>query len=305
MLDVLAENAKEKFEPPVQGVRRWRSMSPRHFPTACSKGSTTNLTANSSFMQAEIKAANVHVSTEWNLGRFELVSWVNSLLTSNFSKVEDFHTGEAYCQMMHCLYPSVVSIGRIKFQAKTLREYEENFKILQKAFEKVLPKKEIRVKELVERKFSIQWHFAKWFHAFFEKNKFDKDIRSYDAFERRGRLKMGSDSQSLMERSPKQRKLASLPGKSTLVPSPVAKPSSQKSVANVAQPHTVVEGVRVETEINKVLELKNQIQKLLKDIKDWCDKRNIEDPVSIIEQIAQLTSATEFKRERDCSGDKC
>ena len=37
--------------------------------------------------------------------RFELLSWVNSSLQSEFGKIEELGNGAAYCQFMDMLFP--------------------------------------------------------------------------------------------------------------------------------------------------------------------------------------------------------
>jgi RP/EB family microtubule-associated protein len=52
-------------------------------------------------------ATNVYstsVTTE-NLSRHEMLAWVNDCLQASFTKIEDMHKGDAYCQLMDLLFP--------------------------------------------------------------------------------------------------------------------------------------------------------------------------------------------------------
>ena len=59
------------------------------------------------------------------------VDWVNTDLNLNFTKVENFATGAAYCQFLDRIFPGSIPLTKVKFQAKLEWEYLENFKVLQ------------------------------------------------------------------------------------------------------------------------------------------------------------------------------
>ncbi len=48
--------------------------------------------------------------------------------------MEQCATGAVYCQIMDAIYPGVVKIGQVNWQAKNDYEYVYNYKILQTAF---------------------------------------------------------------------------------------------------------------------------------------------------------------------------
>ena len=53
-------------------------------------------------MAVNVFATNV---TSDNLSRHDMITWVNSCLDSNFSKIEALCSGAAYCQFMDMLFP--------------------------------------------------------------------------------------------------------------------------------------------------------------------------------------------------------
>ena len=56
---------------------------------------------------------------------------------TSFSKLEQLHTGDAYCQFMAVLFPGVVSLKKVKFNSRLEHEWLGNFKIFSTAFKDV------------------------------------------------------------------------------------------------------------------------------------------------------------------------
>eukprot|EP01147_Barroeca_monosierra_P001058 gene1058-4290_t len=129
-------------------------------------------------------AVNVY-ATSVNSGSFsrnDMIDWVNGLLKLNYTKVENLCTGAAYCQLMDMLWPGVINLKKVKFDAKHDYEFIENFKLLQSSFKKKKVDKEIGVERLVKGRFQDNFEFAQWFKKFFDAN---YNGNEYDAEERR------------------------------------------------------------------------------------------------------------------------
>lgn len=62
------------------------------------------------------------------VGRRELLQWVNTLLQTDYKKVEDLRTGAAYCQILDALAPGKVNLKRCNFKATQEYQFVENFK---------------------------------------------------------------------------------------------------------------------------------------------------------------------------------
>jgi len=45
-------------------------------------------------------------------------------------------TAAVYCQIIDCIYPGTVNMGRVNWKAKSEPEFVANYKILQQAFAK-------------------------------------------------------------------------------------------------------------------------------------------------------------------------
>ncbi|KAJ2501762.1 microtubule integrity protein mal3 [Coemansia sp. RSA 1972] len=99
--------------------------------------------------------------------RQELIGWVNGLLQTNYSKVEQLGTGAAYCQIIDSVYGDV-RLERVKFNANQEYEYVENFKILQNAMTKHKMDKPIDPPRLVKCRFQDNFEFLQWMKRFWD-----------------------------------------------------------------------------------------------------------------------------------------
>jgi len=84
-------------------------------------------------------AVNVYSTsvTSENLSRHDMLTWVNSCLDANFTKIEELCSGAAYCQFMDMLFENSIILKKVKFRTNLEHEYIQNFKLLQTAFKKV------------------------------------------------------------------------------------------------------------------------------------------------------------------------
>ncbi|KAJ1961549.1 microtubule integrity protein mal3 [Dipsacomyces acuminosporus] len=115
--------------------------------------------------------------------RQTLISWVNDLLQTNYTKVEQlgsgnlnatiasasatFIVGAAYCQIIDSIYLDV-PVGRIKFDANQTYEYMENFKILQNSFSKHKIDKPVDPTRLMKCRFQDNFEFLQWLKRFWD-----------------------------------------------------------------------------------------------------------------------------------------
>lgn len=109
-------------------------------------------------------------STTENLSRHEMLTWINSSLALNYTKIEQLCSGAVYCQFMDMLFENVVPMKRVKFGAKLEHEFIQNFKILQSAFKKCGVDKIIPVEKLIKGRFQDNFEFVQWFKKFFDAN---------------------------------------------------------------------------------------------------------------------------------------
>ena len=75
-----------------------------------------------------------------NLGRLELLAWINELIDADYPKIENCSDGIAYCQILDSLYPNqpnAVQLQRLNLLAKNKQDCQRNLKVLQDAIKKL------------------------------------------------------------------------------------------------------------------------------------------------------------------------
>lgn len=82
------------------------------------------------------------------VSRTEILDWLNDLLQLNLSKVEQCATGSVYCQIIDSIYPKTFPLSKVKWEAKHEYDFVDNYKILQKAFNKNGITRHIEVSQL-------------------------------------------------------------------------------------------------------------------------------------------------------------
>lgn len=60
-----------------------------------------------------------------NLGRNELLAWVNSTVQSDYAKIENLSDGIAFCQLIDAFYSNSVDLSKLKCREYySLRQFE-------------------------------------------------------------------------------------------------------------------------------------------------------------------------------------
>ncbi|MCJ8734989.1 hypothetical protein PDJAM_G00241590 [Pangasius djambal] len=102
--------------------------------------------------------------------RYELLAWLNSLLQTNFTKMDEICSGACFCQLMDWLFRGSIDMNKVKFQCQDQADFRHNYSLLQIGFRKMGVTKSIPVEELITGKFRSNFTFLKWFRKFFQAN---------------------------------------------------------------------------------------------------------------------------------------
>lgn len=123
------------------------------------------------------------------MGRAELLSWINSTLDLNLTKIEQTSTGAVACQLLDALHPGCISMQKVDFNAKDEYTAINNYKVLQAGFTKLKIEKPVDVNKLVKARPLDNMEFMQWFKAYYDNHeRADKD---YDPVARRNLSKTG------------------------------------------------------------------------------------------------------------------
>ncbi|XP_056279145.1 DNA (cytosine-5-)-methyltransferase 3 beta, duplicate a isoform X2 [Pseudoliparis swirei] len=123
--------------------------------------------------------------------RFHLLTWINTLLKTNFKDVREIGSGACYCQIMDWVIPGSVDITKVKFDAQGEDDCKHNFSLLHDALSKSGITKALPVEELIKGNSKRNFELLKWFKALFRENVKSK---GYDAVKARG----GQDISSIV-----------------------------------------------------------------------------------------------------------
>eukprot|EP01095_Lingulamoeba_sp_RSL-Kostka_P004489 TRINITY_DN15735_c0_g1_i1.p1 TRINITY_DN15735_c0_g1~~TRINITY_DN15735_c0_g1_i1.p1 ORF type:complete len:327 (+),score=110.67 TRINITY_DN15735_c0_g1_i1:33-1013(+) len=120
--------------------------------------------------------------------RNKLLGWLSEFFGLEYKKVEECANGAAYCQIIDAVHPGKLPLHRVNFKARYDYEFIQNYKVLQKAFNKCGLNKGIDVKKLINAKYQDNLEFLQWCKKYFDIN-YDQDS-NYNAIEKR-RISMG------------------------------------------------------------------------------------------------------------------
>ncbi|CAD7927171.1 unnamed protein product [Amoebophrya sp. A25] len=118
------------------------------------------------------------------VGRSELLNWVNQLLQTSLTKVEQCANGAIYCQILDACHPNgVIQLKKVNWVAKSEHEHIPNYKTLQAAFDKLGIDRNIDVDKLIKGKYQDNLEFLQWMKCYYDHTFAG---HGYNPLERRG-----------------------------------------------------------------------------------------------------------------------
>ncbi|KAK7135884.1 hypothetical protein R3I94_014533 [Phoxinus phoxinus] len=117
------------------------------------------------------------------VSRYDVLSWINETLLTNFTQVEQCRSGACFCQLIDLLFPGSIDMSKVKFEFQKSSDFMQNYSLLQTAFQKLGITESVPVNELLTGKFRPNFTFMKWFKKFFHAN--ESQGREYNPVEAR------------------------------------------------------------------------------------------------------------------------
>jgi microtubule-associated protein, RP/EB family len=77
------------------------------------------------------------MNNAYSISRHDLLEWINILLSTDLTKIEQLGSGSIYCQILDAAYPDKVPLSKVKWNAYLEVDFLHNFKVLQTAFQKL------------------------------------------------------------------------------------------------------------------------------------------------------------------------
>ncbi|KAL0210756.1 hypothetical protein P9112_009054 [Eukaryota sp. TZLM1-RC] len=102
------------------------------------------------------------------VSRTEILEWINTLFNTNVQKIEELGNGVVYCQIMHLLYPDLVNLSKVNFNAILEHDNLRNLKYLQSIFRKAGIKRDIDLARLSTKNYMCNLETIQWFKSFFD-----------------------------------------------------------------------------------------------------------------------------------------
>ena len=119
-----------------------------------------------------------------NVGRIELLQWINEFTECDYPKLEMCCDAVGYCQVLDAIHPGIINLQKLSFSAKYPDDYSRNLKVLDEAFNKLEIEKVVPIDKLKQGKFQDNMRFLQWLYTYANRTG-PVNLRSYKGYERR------------------------------------------------------------------------------------------------------------------------
>ncbi|CAD8206913.1 unnamed protein product [Paramecium octaurelia] len=90
----------------------------------------------------------------------EILHWINTLLKTNFTKIEQLGNGVAYCKLLNLIDPTCLNSTKIVLKTKTQIDHISNLKLFQTAMQKLHMKKQFDIDKVSKCYFHENYDLA-------------------------------------------------------------------------------------------------------------------------------------------------
>ena len=97
------------------------------------------------------------------LGRSELLAWVNGIVQSDYSKIENFSDGVGLCQIIDAFFNNVTpEVMKLKLNSKEKEDWQRNWCLLNEMLSKQKSYKQVDPIKMSKGNFSSNFEFVQF-----------------------------------------------------------------------------------------------------------------------------------------------
>jgi len=105
-----------------------------------------------------------------NLGRLELLAWLNDFAETDYPKIEKCSDGVGYAQIFDAIHPNSVALHKLNFNVKYEEDNIRNLKLVDDCLKKLKINKIVPINRLAKGKFQDNIEFLQWCYGYAQKH---------------------------------------------------------------------------------------------------------------------------------------
>ena len=117
-------------------------------------------------------------------GRLELVEWLNSVLQTDYRRIESLSDGVAFLQLVDACHPGLAALSKLKFDASHEQDYVHNLGLLEDAFRRCKISRAVDVVQLSRCSFQYNLEMLQFLHAYVDRH-YPTAPEEYPGYDRR------------------------------------------------------------------------------------------------------------------------